>query len=70
MRAGIILTVFLRSKSPPTFGIRFDSAEDPHNSCAELCGRAEAALRYLAAMRAQIVIFPEMVVPDPVHWVG
>src|SRR2546425_8878543 len=59
------LRLVKETDSPPTFGIRADSPEDPHASCPVLCDRAEAALRYLAAKGAQIVLFPEMVVPDP-----
>ena len=48
------------------FGIRLAPAPDPSHACDELCTRAEAALRHLAEWGAHIVLFPEMVVPDPV----
>jgi predicted amidohydrolase len=47
-----------------TFGIHVEG--DPTESCAELCVRAEAGLRYLAEKGCQVVLFPEMVMPDPV----
>ena len=50
----------------PAFGIRIETPIDPALPCEELCERADAALRYLADRGAQIVLFPEMVVPDPV----
>lgn len=48
------------------FGIRIAPSPDPSHACDELGERAEAALRHLAAWGAQIVLFPEMVIPDPV----
>jgi len=48
------------------FGIHVSPAADPAHMCDELCARAEAALRHLAEWGAHIVLFPEMVVPDPV----
>ena len=48
------------------FGIHIAPPVDPTRPCHELCERAGAALRYLAEQGAHIVLFPEMVVPDPV----
>lgn len=52
------------TSSPPTFGIQVEGM--PSESCAGLCDKAEAALRYLANQGCQLVVFPEMVMPDPV----
>jgi len=60
------LRIVKESDTPPTFGIRPDPATAPALLCEELCERAEKALRYLAGRNCQIVLFPEMVVPDPV----
>ena len=60
------LRLVKEASSEPAFGIRVDPPKDPARPCEELCERAEAALRYLAGRGAQIVLFPEMVVPDPV----
>jgi hypothetical protein len=52
------------TEDPSTFGIhlpRPGSAE-----CTELCDRAEAALRHLVNRGCQIILFPEMVVPEQV----
>lgn len=51
------------SEAPCTFGISIAGTQE---ACSELCARAGAALRYLADQGCQIVLFPEMVVPDPV----
>lgn len=48
------------------FGIRVAPSPDPSHACDELGDRAEAALRHLAGWGAHIVLFPEMVIPDPV----
>lgn len=60
------LRIFKETAAPSAFGIRVDSPKDPARPCDELCERADAALRCLADRGAQIVLFPEMVVPDPV----
>jgi predicted amidohydrolase len=60
------LRIVKESDAPSTFGIRADLSTTPALSCAELCEHAERALRYLAECNCQIVLFPEMVVPDPV----
>jgi hypothetical protein len=60
------LRIVKETQHPPTFGVRQDTPAPPAISCAELCDRAEAALRYLADCGAQVVLFPEMVVPDSV----
>jgi predicted amidohydrolase len=52
------------SDEPSTFGIQIDGS--PEENCSELCDRAEAALRYLGKKHCQIVLFPEMVMPDPI----
>lgn len=49
---------------PSSFEIQIDGS--PDHACMELCDRAEAGLRYLADQGCQIVLYPEMVVPDPV----
>ena len=53
-----------RDASTPSFSIEIDG--DPKNVCADLSDRAEAALRHVAKEGCQIVLFPEMVMPDPV----
>jgi predicted amidohydrolase len=60
------LRIVKENDAPPTFGIRPAPATTSVASCAELCECAEKALRYLAERNSQIVLFPEMVVPDPV----
>jgi len=60
------LRIVKESDTPSTFGIRPDPQTTPAVSCAELCECAERSLRYLAERNSQIVLFPEMVVPDPV----
>jgi len=53
-----------KDASTPSFSIEIGGA--PGTSCLELCGRAEVGLRHLAEQGCQIVLFPEMVLPDPV----
>jgi hypothetical protein len=52
------------TEDPSTFGIHVPTADG--GACAALCERAEAALRHLAKQGCQIVVFPEMVVPEQV----
>ena len=60
------LRVVKESGPASKFGIRIAPSPDPSHACDELGDRAEAALRHLAAWGAHIVLFPEMVIPDPV----
>jgi Carbon-nitrogen hydrolase len=60
------LRIAKQTSSPPTFTICIQPSKGSGLPCEELCQRADAALRYLADRGAQIVVFPEMVVPDPV----
>jgi hypothetical protein len=52
------------TENPPTFGIHL--AAPGSEECAELCDRAEAALRHLVKEGCQIILFPEMVAPERV----
>jgi hypothetical protein len=57
------LIIKRKSIEPSSFEIQIDESSGRWN---DLCDRAEAGLRYLAEQQCQIVLFPEMVVPDPV----
>lgn len=52
------------SASPPSFSVQIDGV--PSDACRDLCKRAEAGLVYLAQRGCQVIIFPELVMPDPV----
>lgn len=59
--------LLLKKKSgghPESFSIEIDG--NPAHACVEVCKRAEAALIHLAARGCQLVLFPELVMPDPV----
>ncbi|PYP87939.1 MAG: hypothetical protein DMG65_15920 [Candidatus Angelobacter sp. Gp1-AA117] len=56
------LVIKKETATPATFGIHI---EDPSKEVLlDLCHRAEVGLRHLAENGCQIVLFPEMVVPD------
>ena len=52
--------------NPPGFSVDIDEATSTVSQCEDLARRAESAIRALAERGVQIVIFPELVVPDPV----